>query len=77
MWITPFSGPSHRSWDSEASDRQNAAGSAVISSSVRPTTSGRNARIASTQTSLPRPIVNVKPCPSRPLSVLRMTYAAE
>ena len=33
--------------------------------------------IASAQTSLPRPIVNVRPCPSMPASVLRITYAAE
>ncbi len=77
MWMTPFSGPSHRSWLSDDSSRQNAAGCAMMSSSVRPTTSGRKARIAATHTSLPRPIVNVNPCPSRSPSVFRITYAAE
>src|SRR3982074_14813 len=35
MWMTPFSGPSHRSCESPASARQNAAGSAARSAPPR------------------------------------------
>ena len=47
-WTTPFSGPSQRSWLSEARLRQNARMSPVMPSSVRPTTNGSSARIAAT-----------------------------
>jgi hypothetical protein len=33
--------------------------------------------MAARQTSLPRPMVNVKPCPSSPVPVRSTTYAAE
>ena len=59
--MTPFSGPSQRSWSSETSERQKLRMFAVMSSSVRPTTSGSSARAAATQTSVPRPFVNVRP----------------
>ncbi len=74
-WIAPFSGPIQRNWLSPTMCRQKAPMSAVNRSSVRPRTSGASARIAATQTSLPRPIVKVSPCPSSPagLSVLRIT----
>ena len=65
-WITPFSGPIQRSWLSPTSVRQNAPMSAKSSSVRRPTTSGRSASTAATTTSVPRPIVNVRPWPSRP-----------
>ena len=78
-WMTPFSGPSQRSCLSETSERQKPRMSAVMPSSVRPTTSGSSARTAATQTSVPRPLVKVRPWPSRPssASVRRTTYAAE
>jgi hypothetical protein len=66
MWTTPFSGPSQRSWLSVASERQKAAMSPQTSSSSRPTTSGASASIAATWTSVPRPTVKAKPCPSGP-----------
>lgn len=66
---TPFSGPTQRSWQSPATiSCQYAPKSAVISSSERPiTNSFASACAASTHSSLPRPIVNVSPCPWRPL----------
>ena len=67
-WITPFSGPSQRSCVSDARLRQKPRMSAVIASSDRPTTSGSSARMAATQTSVPRPLVKVRPCPSSPSS---------
>ena len=78
-WMTPFSGPSQRSCVSETRLRQKPRMSAQIASSVRPTTSGSSARAAATQTSVPRPLVNVRPWPSRPSSALvrSTTYAAE
>jgi hypothetical protein len=52
--------------------------SSVNDSSVLPTTSGARAFIAATHSSLPRPMVKVRPWPSRSaLSVFRITYAAE
>jgi hypothetical protein len=45
----------------------------VMSSSRCPATRWRKASIAAAHTSLPRPIVNVSPCPSTPASVRRMT----
>ena len=60
-WIAPFSGPIQRSWLSPVRRRQKPPISAVIDSSVRPTTNGARARAAATHTSLPRPIVNVRP----------------
>ena len=73
--MTPFSGPSQRSWPSDTSERQKPRMSPVIPSSVRPTTSGSSARMAATQTSVPRPFVKVSPWPvsSRPESVWRTT----
>ena len=65
-WMTPFSGPTQRSWLSPVIMRQNAPISAVNDSSVLPTTSGLSAWIAATHSSLPRPIVKVRPCPSNP-----------
>ena len=77
-WTTPFSGPTHRSWLSPVTRRQNAPGSAAKPSSVCPTTSGRRARMPAPHSSLPRPSVNVNPCPARPpgRSVFSTTYAA-
>ena len=71
-WITPFSGPIQRSCESPVSRRQKAPMSANSSSASSPATSGASASIAATQTSLPRPIVNVKPCPSSSPSVRRI-----
>ena len=65
-WMTPFSGPIQRSWLSPTSSRQKVPMSANRSSVERPTTSGRSASTAATTTSVPRPIVNVSPCPSSP-----------
>ncbi len=72
-WMTPFSGPSQRSWSSETSERQKLRMSPVIPSSVRPATRGSRARIAATQTSVPRPFVKVSPWPLRSSSVWRTT----
>jgi hypothetical protein len=73
-WITPFSGPTQRSWGSFVRRRQKPAMSARISSSVSCSTSGARDRMAETQSSFPRPIVNVSPCPATPSrSVRRMT----
>ena len=58
---TPFSGPSQRSWLSWVRRRQKAPMSFVIDSRVLPTTRGLRARIMATQTSVPRPHVNVRP----------------
>ena len=60
-WMTPFSGPTQRSWPSPTSSYQNAAKSSTIEASVRPTTSGPSASTAATHSSLPRPVVNVMP----------------
>ena len=38
---------------------------------------GYEAATAATHSSFPRPVVKVRPCPSSPASVDRMTYAAE
>ena len=66
-WMTPFSGPIQRSWLSPTSVAPEARRGRANSSSVeRPTTSGRSASTAATTTSLPRPIVNVRPWPSSP-----------
>ena len=65
-WMTPFSGPSQRSCVSPVRLRQNPRMSPMIDSSVRPTISGASAWIAATHTSVPRPIVKVRPCPSSP-----------
>jgi hypothetical protein len=77
MWMTPFSGPSQRSCTSAESERQNATGSAWMSAIDRPTTWWARARTAAQVISLPRPLVNVKPAPSSPASVVRATYVAE
>jgi hypothetical protein len=66
MWMTPFSGPSHRSWGSAVSERQNSTGSSLISSMVRPVTWWASARTAAQVISLPRPLVNVSPAPTKP-----------
>ena len=58
---TPFSGPSQRIWLSPTIDRQNPAMSAAMSSTVLPTTCSDRRRIASTQSSVPRPVVKVSP----------------
>ena len=60
MWATPFSGPSQRIGLSAPSRRENAPGSASASSTASPTTSGANARTASTWTSVPRPMVKTR-----------------
>ena len=67
-WMTPFSGPSQRSCVSEARLRQKPRMSALIDSRLRPTTIGSSARIAARQTSVPRPVVKVRPWPSMPSS---------
>jgi hypothetical protein len=66
MWMTPFSGPSHRSCTSAVSDRQNVTGEAEISAMVRPTTWWARARTAAQVISLPRPLVKVNPAPKVP-----------
>ena len=78
-WMTPFSGPTQRSWLSPVTWRQKPAMSAAHASSDWPTTNGSSARTAATHSSLPRPMVNVRPWPSAPegWSVWRTTYAAE
>jgi hypothetical protein len=70
--MTPFSGPSQRTCESWVRRRANSA-----SPGKGPITSGVRASIAARHTSLPRPMVNVKPCPSWPSSVRRTQYAAE
>src|SRR5918998_1218032 len=76
--MTPFSGPTHRSWLSPVMRRQKAPKSCVNDFRVSPTTSGARASIAATHSSLPRPIVKVRPWPSRPSgeSVFSITQAA-
>jgi hypothetical protein len=66
-WITPFSGPTHLSWDSLVRLRQNPAESAWMACNVRPSTRGARASMAATQSSFPRPMVKVSPCPSSPV----------
>ena len=52
--------------------------SAKVSSSTEPRTCAARVRMAVTQISVPSPMVNANPCPSRVGSlVCRMTYAAE
>ena len=63
-WMTPFSGPSQRSCVSEARLRQKPRMSALIDSEAAPHHQGSSARTAATQTSVPRPVVNVRPWPS-------------
>ena len=79
MCMTPFSGPSQRSWESCTSSRHAVPRSSRTSFTSRPTTYGRSAAIAASCTSLPRPMVNANPCPSCPstASVRSTTYAAE
>ena len=79
MCMTPFSGPSQRSCESCTSVRHTSPIEASVWSTGSPTTNGSSARIAATCTSLPRPIVNANPWPSRPsaASVRMTTYAAE
>ena len=60
-WMTPFSGPSQRNCVSEVRLRQNPRISALMDSRLRPTTIGSSARTAARQTSVPRPVVKVKP----------------
>ena len=58
--------------------RQKPRMSPRMPSRVCPTTIGSNARAATTQISVPLPIVKVSPWPSRPgTSVRSTTYAAE
>jgi hypothetical protein len=73
MWITPFSGPSHRSWLSLVSRAENLPRSARISATGNPTTSGASERTAATVSSLPRPTVNASPKPSPPALVRTVT----
>ena len=77
--IAPLSGPIQRSCGSPVISRQKRPMSAAIASSVLPTTSGRSAFAAAATTSLPRPVVNVSPCPESlsPRSVRKITYVAE
>ena len=56
----------------DVSARQNAPMFCVNDCKVLPRTSHDRLRIAATQSSLPRPIVNVNPCPSSPVSVRKM-----
>ncbi len=67
-WMAPFSGPIQRSWLSRVTVFQKAPMSAQACSTGQPSTSGRSASIAAQTTSLPRPMVNVNPCPSSPSS---------
>src|SRR3954453_15420739 len=78
-WMAPFSGPIQRNWLSRVTVRQNRPMSEHASSTGYPSTNGRNASTAEHTTSVPRPIVKVKPWPSSPssASVRRTTYAAE
>jgi len=77
--IAPLSGPIHRSCGSPVISRQKRPMSCAIASSVLPTMSGRSAFAAARTTSLPRPVVNVSPCPETlsPRSVFKTTYVAE
>ena len=59
-WITPFSGPIQRSWLSPTRSRQNASHVAE-GLDVAPDDEGPRASTPATTTSVPRPIVNVKP----------------
>ena len=63
MCMTPFSGPSHRSWLSCSGARAVSARSWGVPTG-RPTSSGSTACNAVTTTSLPRPMVKTKPSPS-------------
>ncbi len=60
-WMTPFSGPIQRNWLSPTRSRQKPPRSASVASTDRPTTRGAIARTPATTTSVPRPVVNVKP----------------
>ena len=71
-WMTPFSGPTQRSWLSPTMCDQKAPRSAVNDSRVRPTTSGARASIAATHSSLPRPLVNVEPVALEAVRVIRL-----
>jgi hypothetical protein len=73
MWITPFSGPSQRSWLSRVSRAENAPRSPNTSATGRPITSGASERTAATVISLPRPTVNARPKPSCPPLVRTVT----
>jgi hypothetical protein len=64
--MTPFSGPSQRSWLSPTSRRQKRAGAAISASRLLPTSSGASARTAPQHSSLPRPMVKVMPYPYSP-----------
>ena len=72
-WITPLSGPSQRSCEWFVTCRQNAPMLSTMSDRLRPTTNVANASIAAQHSSLPWPIVNVMPCPSRAESVCKIT----
>ena len=79
-WMTPFSGPSHRSWLSPVMCRQKPPMSPAIDSSVRPTTSGASASTAATHDLVPaadgerQPVARRRPSAR---SVWSTTYAAE
>ena len=73
MWMTPFSGPSQRSWASPVSSRPKSPRCSRTSSTSRPAIHGSSARMAATWTSLPRPVVNVNPCPAGPSSSVPTT----
>ena len=70
MWMTPFSGPSQRSWLSQTRRRR---GRPVgqDSSTSRPTRKGSQAPMAASWTSLPRPMVKTKPWPCERLAGVR------
>ena len=73
MCMTPFSGPSHRSWLSPIMPALNRPRSPMMSSTYWPTTCCRRVVIAATTTSLPRPMVKQRACPSSPSASVRST----
>ena len=78
MCMTPFSGPSQRSWLSPIRAALNPPRSPATSLTLRPTTCDRSAAMAATTTSLPRPMVKHSAWPSSPSTSVRSTaYAAE
>lgn len=72
-WMTPFSGPSHRSWLSPVRWCQKPPISDVMVARSPPSSRGARLSMAATHSSLPRPIVNVNPWPARPSSVSTTT----
>ena len=73
MCMTPFSGPSHRSWLSPTMLALNPPRSPAMSATDLPTTYCRSAAIAATMTSLPRPMVKHSAWPSSPSASVRST----